>query len=173
MKKCTLPNLLSVLRMLGTAALLFAEPFTIAFFVLYSLCGLTDVLDGTIARATHTTSDLGAKLDSAADLLFYAVLLVRIFPALWQRLPRTVWLLVGAALLVRVASYTLVAVRDHSFASLHTVLNKLTGLMVFAVPYLLISPAAVPGCFATAAMAVVSSADELVLHLKEGKTPAH
>lgn len=166
MKKSSIPNLISVLRILGTAAMLFAEPFTPVFFVLYTVCGMTDVLDGAIARATNSTSELGAKLDSAADLLFYAVMLVRIFPVLWVRLPRSIWLIVGAAVVIRVISYTFVALRYHRFSSLHTPLNKLTGLMVFAVPYLISLPIAVPGCFTVAITAFLSSAQELFLHLR-------
>ena len=169
MKRSSIPNAISVLRILGTAALLFVEPFTPVFFILYSICGLTDVLDGVIARATNSTSELGAKLDSAADLLFYAVMLIRILPVVWERLPRSIWLIVGAAVLIRVVSYSYVAVRYHRFSSLHTPFNKLTGLMVFATPYFisLPQPLATPCCFAVAITAVLSSAQELALHLKK------
>lgn len=164
-----IPNALSVLRIAGTAVLLFVEPFTPAFLVLYTICGMTDVLDGMLARAMNATSDLGAKLDSAADLLFYAVMLIRIFPVLWERLPRSIWLIVGAAVLIRVVSYSYVAVRHHRFASLHTIGNKLTGLMVFATPYFISLPKAfaTPCCFAVAIVAFLTSAQELMMHLRK------
>ena len=57
------------------------------FFAAYTVTGLTDVLDGWLARRTGTTSQFGARLDSIADLLFYGVLLFRLFPVLWQTLP--------------------------------------------------------------------------------------
>ena len=53
------------------------------FFAIYALTGLTDVLDGWIARKMGSASQFGAKLDSVADLIFYAVMLIMIFPILW------------------------------------------------------------------------------------------
>ena len=75
-------NAITLLRISGTAVLLFLRPFSPAFFVVYTLTGVTDVLDGFVARKTGTASDFGAKLDSAADLLFYGVMLLKIFPVL-------------------------------------------------------------------------------------------
>ena len=45
-KKSIIPNMLSILRMLGTLALVFVQPVTLPFFVIYTLCGVSDVLDG-------------------------------------------------------------------------------------------------------------------------------
>ena len=59
-------NAITLLRISGTAVLLFLRPFSPAFFVVYTLTGVTDVLDGFVARKTGTASDFGAKLDSAA-----------------------------------------------------------------------------------------------------------
>ena len=128
-----------------------------------------DVLDGMLARAMHATSELGAKLDSAADLLFYAVMLIRIFPVLWQKLPRSIWLIVGAAVFIRLISYSYVAIRYHRFSSMHTAGNKLTGLMVFLTPYFISLPEAfaTPCCFAVAIVAFLSSAQELMMHLRK------
>ena len=70
-KLLTLPNFLTALRIAGAACLLFITPLSPAFFIVYTFCGISDVLDGVIARASHSTTEFGAKLDSAADLLFY------------------------------------------------------------------------------------------------------
>ena len=43
------------------------------FYVLYLFCGLTDMIDGTIARKTGAVSKFGEKLDTAADFVFMAV----------------------------------------------------------------------------------------------------
>ena len=104
-KLLTLPNILTSLRIAGAACLMFITPLTPAFFVIYTLCGISDVLDGVIARAAHITTELGAKLDSAADLLFYSVMMIRMFPVLWERLPRLIWAYVGLVLALRLASY--------------------------------------------------------------------
>ena len=80
-------------------------------------------------------------------------------------LPKKIWIMVGAILLVRFVSYGTAAKKYHRFASLHTYLNKVTGLMVFLVPYAIISPAAVPFCWGVCVVAMIGSIEELILHL--------
>ena len=81
-----IPNALSALRLVCTFGLLFAAPMKTAFFILYSVCGVSDVLDGFLARKMRCTSELGAVLDSIADLSFYTMMILRLFPILWKRL---------------------------------------------------------------------------------------
>ena len=75
-------NSITVSRMLFSLALLVLPSRSLPFVVLYLLCGLTDVLDGFIARKLHTESEKGAMLDSIADLLFAVVYAVKILPIL-------------------------------------------------------------------------------------------
>ena len=86
-----IPNCITMIRILGTICLLFTEASTKEFFIIYSICGLSDVFDGMIARLTQTVSAFGAKLDSAADLIFYAVMVLKIFPDLIETLPFEIW----------------------------------------------------------------------------------
>lgn len=164
-KYLTIPNLLTVFRMLGTSALAFLPPLTVPFFALYLICSATDIADGVIARKTGAVSDFGARLDSVADILFYAVILLRLFPTLRGTLPVQVWWLAGAALAFRLCAYLAAACRYRRFAALHTYLNKCTGALLFALPLLLLTPAAVPISFAVCVMGVLASAEELCLHL--------
>ena len=83
-------------------------------------------------------SEFGAKLDSMADLLFYGVVLLKLLPVLWQMLPMTLWYAVAAVVFVRLMSYVVVGIKYHRFASLHTWLNKLTGVGAFLLPYVLV-----------------------------------
>lgn len=64
-----LPNLLSALRLLAaplTAWLILNSHDSLAL-VIFVGAGLSDGLDGFVARHWHVTSDLGARLDPAAD----------------------------------------------------------------------------------------------------------
>ena len=161
-----LPNFFTSLRILGTACMMFTEPLSTLFYVLYTFSGFTDIIDGFLARTFHLTSELGAKLDSIADLLFYAVMLFKILPRLWIILPRGIWVAVGAIIVMRIVSYSVAAVRFHRFASMHTYLNKLTGLGLFCVPYFLALPKADVACCITACtIAGLASAEELLIHL--------
>jgi len=158
---------ITMVRMAGAVGLLFLAPLSPAFFLVHTLCGLGDVLDGLVARATKRESELGAKLDSVADLLFYTVVLSRLLPTLWARLPRGIWYGVGAVLLLRLISYGTAAAKYRRFASLHTYLNKLSGVAVFAVPYILLLPCARPLCAATCVVAGIASVEELLIHLRQ------
>lgn len=59
-----------------TIALPFVQSSPAVFWTLYLLCGLSDVLDGAVARLTGTVSRLGERLDTLADIIFVAVWLV-------------------------------------------------------------------------------------------------
>ncbi|MBQ4468198.1 MAG: CDP-alcohol phosphatidyltransferase family protein [Firmicutes bacterium] len=160
-----LPNIISISRILGTIWLLLMKPLTTLFMVVYTITGVTDVLDGAIARHYDTTSETGARLDSIADLLFYTLILIRIFPVMWVTLPKTIWIVVAAILIIRFISYTTFAVKRHAFASLHTYWNKFTGLMVFGVAYFIRTKIAVPYCWTVVAVAMIASLRELGMHL--------
>lgn len=164
-----LPNLITSFRLIGTFCLLFIEPLSGLFYLVYTLYGISDVLDGWIARKTKNTSEFGAKLDSVSDLLFYAVMLIRIFPELWKRLPVKIWIAVGGILLLRLVSYLYVAVRFHRFASLHTYWNKVTGASIFAIPYTLKHSIVVPFCWCVVAIAFIAAIYELGIHIGSNK----
>lgn len=165
-KKCvTAANTITLLRIAGTIGLLFPSPMSPLFLGIYTLTGLTDVLDGWIARKTGTASEFGAKLDSIADLLFYAVMLLRLFPVLWEALPIQIWYAVAGVLLVRLAAYGTAAIKYHRFASVHTYLNKLTGGAVFLLPYILTISSGIAYCWAVCVLGFAASSEELAIHL--------
>ncbi len=155
----------TTMRMAASLFLLFIPLKSIWFLVIYTFAGLTDVLDGWLARKTGRASEFGARLDSVADLLFYSVLLTRLFPVLYQMLPGVIWYAVSGIVLVRLASYVTAAVKYHRFASLHTWLNKLTGAAVFLLPYVLFDSNIVVYSWAVCIIAFAASAEELAIHL--------
>jgi CDP-diacylglycerol--glycerol-3-phosphate 3-phosphatidyltransferase len=93
------------------------------------------------------------------------LILIRIFPVLWATLPKVIWVVVGMILLIRFISYGLAAFKYHLFASVHTYLNKFTGLMVFGVVYAIGSPIAVPYCWLVCLVAMLGSLEELFIHV--------
>lgn len=153
------------LRMVFASFLLFLQMHSIGFLVIYSFTGMTDVLDGWIARKTGTASEFGARLDSIADLLFYSVLMLRIFPHLWQILPKTIWCLVMVIVAIRLTAYGVAAIKYRRFAALHTWLNKLTGAAVFLMPYVLLVTEGIGYCHALCVLALLASVEELMIHL--------
>lgn len=161
----TLPNAFTFMRIAGALCMIFLTPLSVQFFIVYTICGVSDVLDGVIARATEKVSRFGSKLDSVADMIFYAVMVIRLFPILWKRLPAGIWYTAGWALAIRIACYATAAVKYHCFASQHTYFNKLTGASVFLIPYFANTSAAVAYGFTVCVIAILASSEELIIHI--------
>lgn len=160
-----LPNFITSFRIVGTFCLLFTNPLSITFYIIYTLCGFSDVLDGFIARKMNLISDFGSKLDSAADLLFYAVMIIKVFPVLFEKLPKVFWLVLSIVLLIRISAYLVAALKYKRFTSLHTWLNKATGFMVFLVPYVINLKILEPFAFLVCLLGAIASAEELSIHI--------
>ena len=161
-------NIITILRILGTLLLSVTVPMTGEFFVLYTLTGVTDVLDGYIARKTNTVSEFGSKLDSAADLMFYGIVLYRILPMLSSIIPAGIWYVVIGIIILRVFTYVFTAIKYEVFMSNHTYLNKLTGLCVFLIPYIMKIPGAiVMYCAGTCVVCAAASVYDLILSFKK------
>ena len=166
MRREALPNCITGLRIAGAVCLLFTKTGSPVFSGLYTLCGVSDALDGWLARRLNAVSERGARLDSVADLCFCAAALAKLFPVLWVLLPAAVWFGAAGVLAVRLMSYGVAAVKYRRFLSLHTWLNKLTGAVVFAIPYGLLTPWAVPLCAAACGIAGLAVLEELLIHLR-------
>lgn len=170
MKYVNVANAITMIRIIGTLLLVFTQPFSALFFIIYTISGISDVFDGYVARKTKTSSAFGAMLDSIADLVLYAVMVLKIFPALWDTLPVGIWYAVTAIVIIRIVSYLLVAVKYKRFASLHTKLNKVTGFAVFMIPYMIMSPMiAVPYCVTACTISGVSTVQEITIHMNSTK----
>lgn len=78
----SLPNILTLSRILAVPFLLFLlwwpdwELGYLMAFVLYSLAGITDYLDGYLARSSGTVSKLGQFLDPIADKIMVAAVIL-------------------------------------------------------------------------------------------------
>lgn len=135
--KKNIANFVTSIRIFGAVALIFLEPLKLPFFLVYAFCGLSDAVDGFIARKLKITSELGSKLDSVADLSFYSVMMIKIFDSLTQKLILPLWIFLFLVLIIRVSAYLVSAFKLGVFSSLHTILNKITGGGVFFLPFIL------------------------------------
>ena len=112
------PNLLSGGRLFLAGVMGILPVSGAVFAVLYLLCGLTDVLDGWLARRLRAESEFGAKLDSATDVCFLCVSLVRLWPVLRPGVPVLLFA-IGVAL-VRLCAAAAAWVRFGQPGFLHT-----------------------------------------------------
>ena len=127
-----IPDLLSMSRIVLCLPLLIVDAMTIPFWVIYLIAGLTDMLDGFLARRWGVESKFGARLDSLADFVFVLVVGYKLFP--WLRLPATLWMMIGFIALVKVVNAISSFVMKHRQGQspfLHTKANKLTGVLLF------------------------------------------
>lgn len=160
-------NLITSVRLLGAFVLLFVPPLDIAFYIVYTLCGVSDGIDGTIARYMKSESTFGAKLDTVADLCFYLFMLIRLMPRLLETVPPLAWYAAGSVVLLRIVDYIYVGIRYHRLAAMHTVLNKVSGAMVFLVPYVINTAKYFPiHVWLLALITAISTIQEFVLHLR-------
>jgi cardiolipin synthase len=94
----TVPNVICLARLIGSFVLFsFAVMGWQYWFVgLFLVLSLSDWIDGKLARWLHQRSDLGARLDSAADAVLYAALISGVLVLSWERLqPELIWFAVG------------------------------------------------------------------------------
>ncbi|MBR1636215.1 MAG: CDP-alcohol phosphatidyltransferase family protein [Bacteroidales bacterium] len=145
-----LPNVISVLRIAGSIGLLFCDVRGWPFWSLYVLCGLSDILDGWLARRLHAETEAGAILDSVADIVFVACCAIRLLPVL--EIPAWLWIWAGAIVIIKMVNQISALFVCKRFCFLHTVANKLTGLLLFlTIPavFLSVIPIAVVAAIAT------------------------
>ena len=125
-------NILTACRIFGSILLLFLPAFSSAFYITYILCGFSDMIDGTIARKTNSASMFGSKLDTIADLIFVAASLFKLLPAI--HLPQYLWIWGGLIALIKIINIILEYAYKKQFLSLHTIMNKVTGAVLFLLP---------------------------------------
>ena len=128
-----LPNILSSLRIVGAVALLLSNVSSSPFWLLYIACGISDMADGWLARKLKCVSRTGALLDSLADFCFVACCAWKILPIL--ELPQWLWLMAGVIVTIKVVNQLSALVMNGRCCFPHTLVNKVTGFLLFiAVP---------------------------------------
>jgi len=157
-----IPNILSFARIVLSIALFAVKPLGNIFYLIYVICGVSDILDGYMARRTGTVSKAGARLDTVADMVMAGVLFVRLYPFLKLSTAVIGWILfIGA---IRIASIIAVVLKHKTFAMLHTYSNKFTGMLLFLIPFFLDLPTNI-WMYAVCGAASLSAIEELLIQL--------
>jgi CDP-diacylglycerol--glycerol-3-phosphate 3-phosphatidyltransferase len=154
----TLPNLICIARLLGTLVLigLALAGWRGWFLALFLFLGLTDLIDGTLARWLGQRSDFGARLDTLADITLISVLIFGVSILCWRQLQfEWAWILMG------VSSYLLAVAagvwKYNRVPSYHTLGAKLGyGLTLLAGVSLLMGWSVWPVRIAAVAVAIAN-----------------
>ena len=146
-----IPNALTALRALGVPVFLYLflvaeEP--IASFVVITLGGITDYLDGKIARALKQTSEFGAKFDPTVDRFYIAAVIIAL--AIKDYLP---WPLIFAIIARDLILFLVIIyqkLRGIPFLEVSFLGKAATFNLLYAFPFLLLEEVSVigPWCFA-------------------------
>lgn len=85
----TIPNFLSLFRIFLIPAMVYlyiVKQQYVLVTALYAVSGITDILDGFIARTSETVTDVGKVLDPVADKLTQGALMICLlhrYPLMW------------------------------------------------------------------------------------------
>lgn len=127
-------NLITLSRIAAAAVLAFVPPCSGLFWLCYLWGGVSDLLDGMVARLMKHQSPAGARLDSIADLILVIALLFSVLGHI--HLPGWLWQWIVCIALLRIAGYGIGLFRYRAFSALHTYANKAAGVLVFLFPLL-------------------------------------
>ena len=125
-------NIITGSRIVLSLPLLFIPLTPEWFCVIYLLCGLSDMIDGTVARMTSSASEFGARLDTVSDFVFMTVALIKFVPHF--HIPVWLWIWIGVIAMIKLGNMVWGFIRTKKLISPHTVLNKVTGLLLFLLP---------------------------------------
>ena len=100
------------------------------FYTSYAICGISDMVDGTIARKTNSATTFGARLDTIADTIFAVIVIIKIVPIL----NNTLWGWIITTAIIKLFNILFGYIRYHKLISIHTILNKVTGAILYITP---------------------------------------
>ena len=125
-------NIVTGCRIFGSVLLLFFPAFSAEFYIIYFICGFSDMIDGTIARKTNSASELGSKIDTAADFVFVTVSLIKMLPII--SIPQWLWIWGVVIAMIKIGNIIWGYASERQFITYHSIMNKITGLLLFLLP---------------------------------------
>ncbi|MCR5072983.1 MAG: CDP-alcohol phosphatidyltransferase family protein [Clostridiales bacterium] len=128
-------NTITFSRIAAGIVLLLCPVFSPAFYALYIAAGLSDMLDGYVARKTDTVSKFGARLDTIADFVLVVVCLIKLLPVL--RVSAWLYAWIGIIVLIKVVNIISGFAVQKRFVAVHSVMNKATGALLFLLPLMI------------------------------------
>lgn len=145
-----IPNALTLLRALGVPLFLYiflVADKPILGFVVIALGGVTDYLDGKVARYLNQTSDFGAKFDPAVDRLYIAAVIIALANKDYLQWVLVISILVRDLLLFIVLIYQ--KFRGIPFLAVTFLGKAATFNLLYAFPLLLLEDIAYigPACY--------------------------
>lgn len=131
-------NLITISRIFLACLCFFLVDYVVWFCLCYIVIGLSDIIDGYLARVKKQVSSFGAKLDSLADFIFYAVMFILLLEKSRLFSDRIIVYSLIFITLFRLLNIILAKLKFNEWGIIHTYANKLTGLLLFGfIPFLI------------------------------------
>lgn len=124
-----LANGITISRIVASFMLIATNTFSTLFFLLYAYCGISDMIDGIVARKTATVSKVGSTLDSVADFIFVLVCMIKVLSFFTIRPWCLIW--IGIIVLVKIINLISGYIYHKRVIFLHTTTNKIVGFLLF------------------------------------------
>lgn len=157
-------NFITIIRIILSILLLILKPFSLIFLIIYSICGFTDILDGYVARRLNIESNLGARLDTISDLIFFSIMSFILYPIIKSNLYLIIFILL--ILLIRIISIYIIFNKYKTFAILHTYGNKISGLLLFSLTYIINLDFINIMVYTVCTIILIFAIEELIINLK-------
>lgn len=125
-------NIITGIRIVCAIAMVFCPTFSRQFYMLYVFGGISDIFDGIVARHLGKETKFGAQFDTIADVVFTITVIIKtvrvvVFP---------VWIICWIVCIAVIKFINIVSgfVKYKRFFSEHTIMNKICGVLFFAIP---------------------------------------
>ena len=125
-------NIITCIRIAFSVVLLGCPVFTPVFYLLYIAAGISDMIDGAVARKTGTVSKLGSRLDTIADIVFTVVCLIKLLPLM--EVPVWIYIWISVIAIIKLLNIVMGYIRRKELVAVHSVINKITGCLLFIFP---------------------------------------
>ena len=132
MSKKYIANTITASRIVCSIFMLPCSAFSVQFYTLYLFCGFSDMIDGSVARKTNSASGFGAKFDTVADIFFMIVAWCKLGPAI--HIPQWTWMWIALIAIIKIGNIVCGFIYKKKLITLHTIMNKITGILLFLLP---------------------------------------
>lgn len=164
-------NFITILRIILSLIILIFNFNNTIFLIIYTICGITDILDGYIARKMKTESELGGKLDSLADIFLGIVIIKKLYSFILSK-----WIYLIFATIICILKFTSIFIIFKKYKKLviiHTYLNKITGFVIFLLIYFITFSNIEIVIYVIFFIAIITAFEELYINIKSKKLDAN
>lgn len=131
--KGKIANVITGCRIVLSLIMIVFPTFSFGFYACYLTAGITDMIDGTIARKLGTNSEFGEKFDTAADIVFVLAALYKLLPTI--NVGKIIWIWIGVIAVIKIVNIIFGFAKQKHFTAIHSWPNKIMGFLLFVLPF--------------------------------------